>query len=416
MGYTQSAVRGFSWQTIQKVGTTGLTLLKIVILARILSPKDFGLFSLASIALGLTESFTQTGVNLTIIQAKESIHYFLDTAWVIAIIRGFLIGAILCVLSFVLSNFFGEPQLLGLIAVCALVPVIKGFINPAVVLFQKDLRFGWDTLFRLIIMLVEVGSAIVVGWLTHSVWALVVSILISAIVEVGLSFLWFAEKPVFKYSSSRASTIFSQARWLNLATFFTYLNENADNFMVGSFFGSTKLGIYQNAYALSHKPNLEVGKALHYGNMPIFARFADDRSRLWRAFKKTTLVNFILSTCLSLPLIFFPQLVVKLVLGDQWTLAASLLPILTMAGILQSLGMTSFTLLLARKEYALLNLHLGLTLVSLVAVMLLVAQTNNFTLTAHAILIARFVTLPIIAMGIYKSVTFTLARKRREVH
>ena len=80
MGYKQYAIAGFSIQSLQKVFIFFLNFLKITILARLLKPTDFGLFSLVMIAIGLTESFTQTGINTTIVQSKKDINYFLDTA------------------------------------------------------------------------------------------------------------------------------------------------------------------------------------------------------------------------------------------------------------------------------------------------------------------------------------------------
>ena len=86
MGYTKNAISGFSWQTLLKLIQNGLSVIKIFVLARLLSPNDFGMFSLITIALGLVEAFTETGINFTILQSKKSVRYFLDTAWVIAII------------------------------------------------------------------------------------------------------------------------------------------------------------------------------------------------------------------------------------------------------------------------------------------------------------------------------------------
>ena len=95
MGYTKNTISGFSWQTILKFLTMASILIKTMFVARILNPSDFGLFAIIAIALGIAEATTQTGVNLTIIQSKRSIKYFLDTAWVIAIIRGLIIGIIM---------------------------------------------------------------------------------------------------------------------------------------------------------------------------------------------------------------------------------------------------------------------------------------------------------------------------------
>jgi O-antigen/teichoic acid export membrane protein len=306
MGYTKNAIAGFSWQTILKLATSAMTLVKISILARLLSPTDFGLFSLTAVALGVTESLTQTGINLTIIQAKESIRYFIDTAWVIAIIRGLIIGCVMLVLGWGISNWYQEPALLLLIGVAALVPVIKGFINPAIITLHKDMRFFHDSLYRFSLSFIEALVAVIAGFLLHSVWALVIALIGTAIFEVLISFIFFTDKPRFRYYASRAQVIIRNGKWLGLATILNYLNENADNVILGKIVGTHSLGLYQNSYALSHKVNYDVAKSIHHGVIPIYAKINTQAQRLNPAFYKALGTTAGTSTAGQFAVIIFP--------------------------------------------------------------------------------------------------------------
>jgi O-antigen/teichoic acid export membrane protein len=166
MGYTKNAISGFSWQTFLKVVTIGLGMFKLMILARILTPADFGLFSLVTISLGIAEATTETGVNYTIINSKQSIKYFLNTAWVIAIVRGFIIGLLMVLSAFVLARFYEEERLLFLISLASLVPVIKGFINPAIVTLRKELHFFKESSYHLVRIISEMILAISITLIT----------------------------------------------------------------------------------------------------------------------------------------------------------------------------------------------------------------------------------------------------------
>jgi O-antigen/teichoic acid export membrane protein len=301
MGYTKSAISGFSWQTILKIATSALTLVKISILARLLSPTDFGLFSLTAIALGATESLTQTGINLTIIQAKQSVRYFLDTAWVIAIVRGFAIGGLMVGLAFVVSNWYQEPSLLPLIAVSALVPVIKGFINPAIISLHKEMKFFQDSLYRFSLSFIEALLAIIIGFALQSVWALVLALIGAALFEVMISFVFFSDRPTFNYSPTRAKDVIANGKMLGIATILNYLNENADNLVLGKLVGPYSLGVYQNSYALGHKVNYDLAKSIHHGVIPIFAKINDQPTRLIQAFQKSLSSTLALSILGSLP-------------------------------------------------------------------------------------------------------------------
>src|SRR5687767_6666961 len=256
MGYTKNAVQGVGWNGAVKVATILLSAAKIMVLARILTQADFGLFALVAVAIGIVESLTETGVNPTIIQSNKSINYFLDTAWVISIVRGLIVSIVMILMGFGMSYFYNSPQLFVLVGVASLIPLIRGFINPAIVSLQKDLRFFRDSVYRLSLLVVEVSSAILFGFLFRSVYALIFGLIASAIFEVLLTFLMFKEKPRLQYLKSRAHEIFHNMKGLNISSILGYVVENVDSLIVGKVIGTSGLGIYQNSYGFTHKLNL----------------------------------------------------------------------------------------------------------------------------------------------------------------
>ncbi len=307
MGYSTDAVKGFSWQTALKFAMAGLTVLKISILARLLSPDQFGVFSLAMIALGLSEATTQTGVNITLLQSKKPIAYFLNSAWVIAIFRGILIGLIMIGMGYGFELYFKQPSLFELVTITALVPVIKGFINPAIIGMRKELKFFHESMYHFTLSVVEAILAIFLALQFHSVDALIYSMIGAATLEVIISFTFFKLKPRFEYMVQRGSIILRSATWLSLSSIMSYLNDNVDDFIVGSTTGTHSLGLYHNGYALSHRANYDLAQSANHGTFPIFAKIADDTNRLRRAFLKTLFSTIIVVSIFSLPLILFSQ-------------------------------------------------------------------------------------------------------------
>ncbi len=366
MGYTKSAVSGFGWQTVLKIGASLTTLVKIAVLARLLSPDDFGLFSLAAIALGVSEALTETGINITLLQTKEPISHYIDTAWVIAIVRGLIIALIMLGLGLGMNRLFHQPDLLLLVVIAAAVPVIKGFINPAIITLYKDLAFFNDAAYRLILVVVEALLAVLFVWWFKSVTSWMVALVATSFIEVAISFIFFRLRPKLGYASSKAKIIFQNARGLSLSSLFSYLNENADNLIVGKLLGTYSLGLYQNAYALSHKPNYEVTKSIHHSTLPIYSRIESDGNRLRRAFGKTLGSSLALTVVASLPLLVAPEFFVQLILGDQWLAAGELVRWLVLGGLLQALAMIIYTVFLSRKSLGKMNLHQALSFVSLV--------------------------------------------------
>jgi lipopolysaccharide exporter len=403
MGYTIKAISGFSWQTFYKFSSTVLGLLKIFILARILSPNDFGLFSLTAIALGLTESFTQTGVNITIIQSKNSINYFLNTAWVISIVRGLIIGIIMTIIGIIVGNLFENQLLITLIAVSAFTPVIKGFINPAIIALQKDFLFFKDSVYRFSLILIESLLAIFFALIFKSVWALVFAIIGSAIFEVIISFIFFKDKPIFQYIPSRAKVIFCNAKWLGSASLLHYLDANLDDLILGKIVGTHNLGLYHNSYALSHRVNFDLSKSVQHGAIPIYAKIADDNSRLNRAFKKTFLITLLISVLASLPIFIFPELSIKIILGDKWLEATNLVRPLLLAGIIQASCNSIYSYFLTKNNFALINLHLALGLLLMVIFISFFGNLYGLIGGVMGILISRIIAFPLLILGLKKN-------------
>jgi len=391
MGYKQHAIAGFSIQSLQKVFIFFLNFVKIIVLARLLKPTDFGLFSLVMIAVGLTESFTQTGINTTIVQSKKDISYFLNTAWVIAIIRGFVIALIMLFLAFIMSNFYQEQLLLPLISVATLIPIIKGFINPAIAQWQKNFHFAKEGLYNAIHLSAEVLLQITLAFLLRSVWALVIGVILAAVIEVVISFIMNQQRPKFNYQARRARYIFHNAKSLMLASFLAYLNDNADDFIIGKLLNAYQLGIYHNAYSLSHKVNYELSKSAHHGLMPVFANLHQEQEqhRLKRAFNKSIFSTFIIGLAFSLPLIIWPNFFINLILGEQWLEASHILAVLVLAGLVHSLSNIVYALLIAQKRYLPMNFHLFISLVLMVTGIIILTPSYGLYGACLGILLAK---------------------------
>jgi len=401
MGYTKQAMHGFGWQTFLKFASAALVIGKIAVLSRLLTPEDFGIFAIVAIALGLVEASTQTGVNTTILQSNRSISYYLDTAWVIAIVRGLIIAIVMTVLGFGLSIYYEKESLRFLVAIAALVPLIKGFINPSLILLQKEFLFLREALLKIGLLVAEILVAIVIAFYFHSVLALIVGLIAAALLEVFLSFKLFADRPSFFFRTSRAKEILINAKGLSPAALLSYILDNVDDLIVGKIVGAYQLGLYHNAYSLAHKPNYDMSKALGHSVFPVYTKIVDDRIRLRKAFVKSSLAFMGFAFFVTLPAIIFPTQLVAIVLGEQWLSVASVLPLLAIAGLLHSGNNLVYNLLMATKRYAILNMHLFFSMITLIGSLIYFVNLNGLIGSGQALLVARGITLPILIFGLY---------------
>lgn len=393
MGYTKKVIAGFSWDTLLKLSTYFLTIIKIYILARILSPSDFGVFSLVVIALGLSEAMTQTGINLTIIQSKHSVEYFLNTAWVIAIGRGFLIGVLMIVLGHLMSLFYNQPSLTMMVAVAALVPTIKGFINPYVVALHKKMLYSRDVLYKFFVQATLILGTLLLGLWLRNVYALILGMVLAALIETLLSFVIFKTKPQFEYVPSRARIIFDNAKWLSVGSFLHYLVENIDDFLIGAITNTHSLGLYHNAYSLTHKGSYDISKSVHYGTIPVYSKLVTEKSRLKNAFRKTLLSTTIITLLIALPIYFFNSEIVLFLMGQNWVESIPLIRPLIAAGVIQGFFMVCYTMMLAQQKYKLMNYHLLGTLILMTSSIIIGGRQTGLVGTVNGILYSRIVLL-----------------------
>lgn len=350
MGYTKIAVKGVSWMSFFRLVSRGLSFIKIAVLARVLSPSQFGVFGIASLVLALLEILTEMGINVILIQVKKDIEEYLDSAWVVSIIRGVIISLVIIISSPFVASFFKTPDAIGILLLISIVPLIRGFINPAEVKFRKELNFRYEFLFRSSIFFIDSMTVVIFALVTHSVYSLVFGLLVGALAEVIISFAFIKPVPKLRLKSGYFLDIFNKGKWITAYGIFNYFGENGDNIVVGRVLGASSLGIYQMAYKLSTLPISEVSDVVSGVVFPVYAKIEGDTRRLITAFLKTT-------TAISLGVIavggiiyMFPTEIVRIVLGPQWLSAAPVLRILAIYGILRAISGPSSALFLARSK------------------------------------------------------------------
>jgi len=214
MSYLKDTLKGISWMGALTVLTKSIAIGKIAILARILSPSQFGSYGIALLILGFLEVLTETGINIFLIQERDDAKKYLNSAWVVSIIRGVLIGGLILLLSPLIITFFKTPGIINLLYLVAAVAIVRGFINPMVVFFQKKLEFMKVFMFQGGLYFLDASVAISLGLLTHSESAMIISMVVAAVIEVILSFILFADRPHFIFEKDKFLKVVNSGKWI----------------------------------------------------------------------------------------------------------------------------------------------------------------------------------------------------------
>lgn len=397
MGYFKDTIKGISWTGALRGFNRGIVFVKLAILARLLTPEQFGVFGIAVLVLTFLEIITETGINVFLIQEKVDLKKYVDTAWIVSMARGFLITIFLFLLSPAISLFFNSPESYKLLLLLSMVPLIRGFVNPAIVKFQKDLNFSKEFLFRFSIYFIDALAAVLIAVKTHSPLALVVGMIVAAIFEVVLSHIFIKPAPKFKFEFEKVKRVVNRGKWLTAAGLFNYLFENVDNMVVGKLMGAGSLGLYQMAYKISSSPISEIADVVARVTFPVYVKIGRDYKRMKDAFTKTVLISGVLITLLGLFIFVFAKEVVLIVLGPNWLAVVPVLKILSVFGVVKGISNGAYALFLAvnKQEY--------LTAVTLLGIIGLFVPIIPLTLkygligTGISVIIGSLVTIPLIA-------------------
>jgi O-antigen/teichoic acid export membrane protein len=294
--------------------------------------------AVAVITLLMLESFSRSGFNEALIQKKDDIDAYLDTAWIVEISRGLLTGALVLLGAPLIASFFKAPEAADVIRVMAASVVISGFTNPAVVRFDRQLDFRKVFAFVIGQRSVEVIVAIISGLILQNVWALVLGVLAGKLVRVGLSFRLTDRRPRVGFEADKARELFRFGKWVLGSYVVWYLTSELDDILLGRMLGLGALGLYRVAFTLSQAVLTDVAQTMNQVAFSAFSRIQEDAKRLGSGLAQSVHFVALIAVPMTLGLVVLGEDITRVLLGDKWLPMASALQVLALAGLSRALS------------------------------------------------------------------------------
>ena len=269
---SKKVVRGGMWVFALRFTSRGLGFVRTIILARLLAPEDFGLLGIAMLAIATLESFSQTGFQAALIQKKENVDSYLDTAWTVSAIRGIVLFLILFLFAPVVAKFFNSPQATLVIKVIAVSMLLSGFRNIGIIFFQKDLEFNKQFTYEFSAALTDVAISISLAFILRNVWALVWGGLAGHFIRFIMSYILRPYRPHVSFKKSEFKELFGFGKWVLGSSILGFLIIQGDDIFVGKMLGVTALGLYQMAYLISNLPATEITHVISQVTFPAYSR------------------------------------------------------------------------------------------------------------------------------------------------
>ena len=342
----ERVLRGGVWLLLADAVVQSASLIKLAIVGRLLVPSDFGLMAIALVALNWLEYFTQTGFRDALVRRSGEIRPYLDTMWTVQVARGMGLALVLSLGAPLGAWFFHNPEATGVIRAVALVTLLRGLINPAVVYLRRELDFQRDVIWRTTGVLVGLMVAIAVALTHRSVWALVLSVVAAQAAETVASYWVQPYRPRFHLELAKARELLHFGKWIFWSNAVVYLALYMDSATVGKVLGTAALGLYQVSLQLAVLPASQLGTHIHGVMFPAFSRI-ESAADLRRAWLWTLTLVCALVVPLACFLTVFAEPLVRLALGERWMGMAPALGILAWAGAATALTRLTSALLQA---------------------------------------------------------------------
>lgn len=386
---------GFFWTSALSGSIRVLAFAKIAVLARLLLPSQFGEFAVVGMILAFLEIITETGINVFLIQEKDSLDKYLDTAWVVSILRGIVVCGLMVIASTPVAGFFHLPAVRPLIMLAGLIPFLRGFINPANIKFLKELTFAKDFWYRLSIVVVEIGLTAFLALSLKSAASLVWGLVGSAVFETAISWMFISPRPRPRLNYNQVKTVLGRGKWVTGFGLFDYVFSTIDNVVVGRLLGSSALGIYQNAYKLSLLPGTQVNDIYYKTTTPVYVKMRQERASLARAVTIGTSGLVAVQIIVGLTIYFLADPLVRLILGPNWLAAIPVVKILAILSVVRGTAFSFNSLFVALQKQKYVAIMSGVSMLVMVGLIVPSVRQAGLSGAAWAAVIAATLALPL---------------------
>ena len=327
-------IRGVSWSALQRLGSQAIQGAVFLLLARLLTPREFGLLSLALTYLTLLQIFVEQGVGDAIIQKREIDPDFVNTAFWINLVSGTIFCGVGWMAAGTVAALFGQPELAPILRWLSLLFPINALTVVPLCLLRRAMRFHALAVCTILQAAVSGAAAVWLAARGAGVWSLVGQQFVST--GVALVVMAFATDWRPRFAMRRGC--FRELFWFGVnvsgVNVLNLVNRQADNLIIGYFLGPVALGYYAIAYQiLVNVSNLFVG-TINSVALPLFARLQHDRALFHRAILQLTSVTCLVSAPIFYGLSVLAPEALALCFGNKWMASAPSLQVLCLIGLL----------------------------------------------------------------------------------
>lgn len=353
MNLKEKTIKGLTWSGISQVITQISQLSITAILARLLSPNDFGLLGMTVVFTNFINIFCEMGVSGALIQRQDLDESHYSSVFWLNIMSGIVLMFITMAISPYIAQFYNEPKLSPILMLISVNFLITSLTIVQRTIFSKEMEFKKLAIVEVISVIAAGIVGIYFAYSGHGVWSLIYRLLVLSFANMVLLWVLSAWKPRFIFSINAIRDIFSFS--VNLMGFnvINYIARNIDTLLIGKFLGAQSLGYYTLAYRLMLYPIQNISGVIGKVMFPAFSKIQNDLEKVRNTYLKMIKAISLVTFPLMCGLFAVAPEFVNVLFGEKWQPTIILIQILCICGIIQSIGTTNGNILLSQGRAAL---------------------------------------------------------------
>lgn len=350
MSLKSKTIQGAKWSALSTVLVVGLGLLQMTVLARIISPSEFGLLSIAMVVIALADTLTDFGISNSIIQKKNITEPELTSLYWFNVFIGIFVFLFFFFLSDSISEYFNEKKLSILIQLLSVSFLIIPHGQQYRALLQKELEFskiGKVESFSFFFgVICTVSVALYYPMAISAIYGYLINSLCRTILFSMYGSKMYRPNIYFSFSKIRSNIKFGA--YLTADNLVNFINTNVSTAILAKLLGAVSVGGYNLAYNMTVVPPMKINPIITRVLFPAFSKIQDDKEKLRVNFYKLLSIIGLINFPLILGLAIVSHNFVLFMFGEQWEFITPIFQILCCVGLLRSIGNPIGSLLMAK--------------------------------------------------------------------
>lgn len=320
--------KGTVWSGIERFSVQGIAFVVMIIMARILTPEDYGLVGMVTIFIAISQSLVDSGFSQALIRKQDRTETDNSTVFFFNIGVGLFLYLVLFLCAPFIARFYNQPLLTPLTRLISLSVLINSFVVVQRALLTVKIDFKTQAKASLVAAITAGVVGITMAYTGFGVWAIVWYQLVNIAVNVGLLWVFSCWRPRFLYSWSSFRELFSFGSKLALSGILEALYNNIYLIVIGKVFKASDLGYFTRASQFAQFPSSNLSSIIQRVTFPVLCTIQDDDDRLRSVYRRFLRLSAFIVFPLMCGLASVSYPLICLILGEKWLFSAELLQII----------------------------------------------------------------------------------------